>query len=253
MGGKMPADFHVITLVDAVATIVGIVSFIVTIIAFYASLKFYLEGQKLQENANKALIAIHEKSCMMENHFTGFFGKTLDAAIGYQNRQLQQYPDQGSTDKEKEIQQLMDVTCTPYTLKWEERIRQDLTNLNILTDGAVSDNTIKVLIRQLAAAQTAIWCERTYYYIYGSQIFLLQQLNRARNNGQTTDQIEKHFSQVITQYPDFYKGCDAQHYIRYLLNIEAIEHRDGIYLITYAGIEFLTWIAKTGRSEYKNY
>lgn len=70
------------TLTDVVTTILSIVALVVTVIGFFASLKFYRDGVKLQGLANDALIRIEEKAQSIQTQVGGMFDKTLDAAIG---------------------------------------------------------------------------------------------------------------------------------------------------------------------------
>lgn len=79
------------TVIDVLSIILAILALIITIIGFFASLKFYREGVKLQDNANKALIQLVEKTQYIESQVGGMFNKTLDAAIGKQNQMSEEF------------------------------------------------------------------------------------------------------------------------------------------------------------------
>lgn len=67
--------------VEVSTTILSVVALVVTVIGFFASLRFYLEGMKLQTLANEALVKLEEKVQSIQIQVGGIFDKTLDAAI----------------------------------------------------------------------------------------------------------------------------------------------------------------------------
>lgn len=77
----MPTGLNVLNTIDVVAIVVGLVSLIVSIVVFFASVIFFLRGQKLQDAATRALVLIEEKSANIETRVSGMFDKTLDAAL----------------------------------------------------------------------------------------------------------------------------------------------------------------------------
>lgn len=79
------------TVIDILSITLAVVALFVTIIGFFASLKFYREGVKLQDSANKALIQIAEKTQYIESQVGGMFSKILDAAIGKKNQMSEEF------------------------------------------------------------------------------------------------------------------------------------------------------------------
>lgn len=76
----MYVDFG--NLLAIVSLILGIVALVITILGFFASLKFYVNGMKLQEKSNKAMNILEEKTSTIQNQLGGMFDKTLEAALG---------------------------------------------------------------------------------------------------------------------------------------------------------------------------
>jgi len=243
----MQTTAQVLGLLDLIAIIMGSVGTIVTLVGFFASLVFYLKAQKLQEQANKALIAIQEKSGAIESRVSGMFEKTLDAAIGAQNqpKALVQHQEVASSDTD--VAELMDVVTSPVHLRREEAIRNDLQKRGLSTEG----DTVKVLVRHLAAAQIALSFEQAYQTIFGSQIALLRRLNQCRFEGLSQDDLNVHYIAVVERYPDIFATWSLEHYMNYLISNNGVVVSNGRYFITDIGIAFLAWLAWAGKREDK--
>ena len=87
----MPTDINVLKTIDVIAIIVAVVSVVVSVLAFFASIIFFLRGQKLQEKATEALVSIQEKSAAIETQVGGMFDKTLSAAISKKDEVSEQF------------------------------------------------------------------------------------------------------------------------------------------------------------------
>jgi hypothetical protein len=130
----------------------------------------------------------------------------------------------------------------------EERIRSSLEEKGLETEG----DTISVLIKHLAATQILVEFEQIYNLIFGSQIWLLKKLNELVGQGNPEDFVRSHFETVKELYKDQLGEWSLDQYLKFLLDRSLILYKDGNYHITNLGVEFLTWMARNGRSENKN-
>ena len=130
----------------------------------------------------------------------------------------------------------------------EERIRSSLKEKGLETEG----DTISVLIRHLAVTQILVEFERIYNLIFGSQIWLLKKLNELVGQGIPEHIVRSHFEDVKELYKDQLGEWSLDQYLKFLLDRSLILCREGNYHITNLGVEFLTWMARNGRSENKN-
>ena len=114
------------------------------------------------------------------------------------------------------------------------------------TDGA----TNKVLIRHLAGTQLLLEFERIHSVIFGSQIFLLKQLNIAIPIGYSETDIYAFFEKVKQLNREALIDWDCDKYLSYLISKSLILKNDINEIhITNMGVEYLTWIARNGISE----
>lgn len=128
----------------------------------------------------------------------------------------------------------------------EDFIRQDLEKRNLKTDSEES----RILIRQLALAQSTIWFERTYNLIFGSQLRLLKHLNETKrpvDNGY----VKNYFLVQQQRFPEEFSSWTADNYINFMLNTRLVEQVGEGFIITPEGSEFLVELARRGFSEAK--
>jgi len=109
-------------------------------------------------------------------------------------------------------------------------------------------DTDKVLIRHLAVTQLILEYERVHGSIFGSQIFLLKRLNEVAGQGKNRGYIEEYYLSV-QQYHDELKDWDVNEYLHFLSQRSLITIIDEQYHISKKGVEYLIWLAKTGKSE----
>jgi len=129
----------------------------------------------------------------------------------------------------------------------EGRIKTSLEEKGLETTG----DTISVLIKHLAATQILVEFEQIYNFIFGSQIWLLKKLNEVVGQGISKEAIQLHFDNVQEIYKDELGEWSMDQYLEFLIGRSLILYRDGSYHLTNLGVEYLTWMARNGRSESK--
>lgn len=159
----------------------------------------------------------------------------------------QSAPEAQREEKKKEaVQELLLAIGNSIVLQdIETRIRQDLHNRGLETDGDSS----KVLIRHLAATKILLEFEQIHNLIFGSQIFLLKRLNEVAGQGKPEAFVVAHFEHVKTLFPDSFQDWNLAQYLEFLFARVLILRNNDVYHITNLGVEYLTWIARNGRRE----
>ena len=144
------------------------------------------------------------------------------------------------------VQQLLDVIGNSIVITdIESRVRTELTNKGFNTDG----NTVKILIRHLAGTQLLLSFEQIHNLIFGSQIFLLKKLNEVAGQGRPLAFVNDHIDHVKSIYPSELAEWTYDQYLDFLYSrLLIVRHGDQIH-ITNNGVEYLTWVARNGRSE----
>lgn len=95
------------SVVEILSITLSVIALTITIIGFFASLKFYRDGVQLQDNANKALVVLGEKTQHIQSQVGDMFSKTLDAAIGQRN-QISENFDHINKQLEKSAKEIVD-------------------------------------------------------------------------------------------------------------------------------------------------
>lgn len=128
----------------------------------------------------------------------------------------------------------------------EGLIHQELGNCGLETSG----DTVKVLIKQLAATRILVEFEQIHNFIFGSQIFLLKRLNEVAGQGKPKQFVDDYFIDLqVKVFPEAFGNWTADQYLGFLHQRLLILLKDGTYHITNLGVEYLTWMARNGRSE----
>ncbi len=177
---------------------------------------------------------------------SSFFQRAQSFSKGDLKVDLTQAPAQLDTTK-PQIEDLKNWGTSPAVLNRKDSIKTDLKNRGI----NISGETAEVLISQLAVTQLLWKAEEIYYFIFGSQIFLLKTLNQAPT-GVPAQQVVTFFNGVKERFSDRLKDWDVQKYLQYLFAEGLIAFDGNTYSITILGKEFLAWLARAGRSENKN-
>lgn len=127
----------------------------------------------------------------------------------------------------------------------EGRIKSDLENKGLEIDGDVA----KILIRHLATVQILLDFEQVHNLIFGSQIFLLKQLNEVSGQGQKRGLVVAYFEHVREIFESDLGGWSFNQYMTFLIGRSLITIQNDTYHITNKGVEYLAWMARNGRSE----
>jgi len=148
--------------------------------------------------------------------------------------------------KTEAVQELLAaIGESPSLLDVEERIRQDLDVRGLETTG----DTVKVLIKHLAASQLLVQFEQIHNFIFGSQIFLLKRLNEVVGQGRHEDEVRSHFANVQKTFSEQLGKWTYDQYMGFLYDRSLVIRHGEVIHITNLGVEYLTWMARNGRSE----
>ncbi|RZB33792.1 MAG: hypothetical protein SRB2_03689 [Desulfobacteraceae bacterium Eth-SRB2] len=147
--------------------------------------------------------------------------------------------------RKKAVEELMKFGDSNVTNELESFIFKDLKQRELDTDS----DTVKVLIRHLAATQLALDFEQIYNIIFGSQIFLLRKLNEVAGTGLNIEIIKSHFEHVQGLFDEQLNNWTLEQYLSFLFGRTLITVKDNNYHITIKGVDFLIWLTKTAKSE----
>ncbi len=165
----------------------------------------------------------------------------------YTENKKESQPEKPSNDS---VQELIDRIGNSIVItNLEESIKNELNDKGLEING----DTIKVLIRHLAGTQLLLEFERIHSHIFGSQIYLLRQLNKAIPNGLAESDVLLHFENVKKRYSESFFDWTSEIYLTYLYSrilITKAEDTNNIH-ITNLGVEYLTWITRNGIDDEK--
>ena len=120
-------------------------------------------------------------------------------------------------------------------IETKEKARQDL-NLN-------EEYIQNKILGYLVVIDLQLFYEKTYHYIFGSQIKILQFMDINYPNGIEKFQIYNQFYlDALNKYPNL-KTYPFDPYLNFLVNWLLIREKDGFYTITNIGIGFLEYIS----------
>ncbi len=111
-----------------------------------------------------------------------------------------------------------------------------------------SDDKVRVLIRHLAASQLFFGYELVDNVIWGSQIYILENLNVNRQ-GVLKKELKTFYDEAEKNWPLAFSVYPYDAYLSFLksLGVIIIKENERL-LITNYGVEFLGYLTKTGRS-----
>jgi len=158
-------------------------------------------------------------------------------------------PEAQREDKKKEaVEELLNaIEHTIVLSDIESRIKADLEDRELDT----SNDTAKILIKHLAATQILLGFEQTHALIFGSQIFLLKSLNQVIGQGISIEKIEAYFKHVQKLHEEKLGAWSTDQYLDFLFGRSLIIVKDNVYHLTNLGVEYLTWMARNGKTENK--
>lgn len=160
----------------------------------------------------------------------------------------QPFPDtqaEGTRRVEAAQELLLEIGDTVVIREVESKIRQDLELRGLDTTG----ETIKVLIKYLAASTCFLQFEHIHSAIFSSQIGLLRRLNQFQKNGQSVIDVEAYFSSVQSIHSPMFDAWLPERYLSFLFDKNLVIKKDERILITHLGNEYLIWLAKSGKSD----
>ena len=183
---------------------------------------------------------------LFRSELSGLLGRIT--SIDKSGIKAQPSPEAQREEKKKEAaQELIDAIGNSIVLQdIEGRIRQELETRGLET----TSDTVRVLIKHLAATRILAEFEQIHNFIFGSQIFLLKRLNEVAGQGKPKEFVVEHFAHLrSTVFPDAFRDWTVDQYLAFLHQRLLILLKDGTYHITNLGVEYLTWVARNGRSE----
>ncbi len=144
------------------------------------------------------------------------------------------------------VQQLLDmIESTIVIAGLEDRIRADLGARGLIP----SDDASKVLVRHLAGTQLLLHLEQVHHLIFGSQIILLKKLNEVAGRGRSMDYVTTHIDHVKKMYSDSLGEWSIEQYLEFLFDRNLVIQHDDQLHITDLGVEYLVWVARSGKRE----
>jgi hypothetical protein len=112
------------------------------------------------------------------------------------------------------------------------------------------DEKKEILLKYAAVTQLQMEFLNIYYLIYGSQINILRHLNSLAM-GDTQIALQSFYDNAKKTNPNFPFGYKFEQYMFFLLNHNLINEKNGNFVITEFGRDFLTYIIKAKLPEYK--
>ncbi len=153
---------------------------------------------------------------------------------------------QREKQKTEAVQELLaDVGNSIALSDIEGRIRSELEQRGLETD----TDTARVLVKYLGASALALEFERIHGLIFGSQIYLLKGLNEVVGQGRQRETIAAHFAHVQKLFEQDLGDWSLDDYMAFLIGRYLVTIHGDVYHITNLGVEYLTWIARNGRTE----
>jgi hypothetical protein len=113
---------------------------------------------------------------------------------------------------------------------------------------AIGDS-IKVLIKHLAATRVLLEFEQIHNLIFGSQIFLLKKLNEVAGQGKPVEFVATHFEHVKGLFPEQLSEWSLEQYLAFLIGRLLVTTKGNVFHITNLGVEYLTWMVRNGKRE----
>lgn len=158
-----------------------------------------------------------------------------------------QTPEAQREEQKKELVQqlLLSIGDSIVLQDIEGRIKVDFREKGLETEG----DTIKVLIKHLAAAKILLEFEQIHNLIFGSQISLLKKLNEVAGQGKPKEYVSAYFEHIKSLFPEQLGNWSLEQYLAFLIGRLLITTKGDIFHITNLGVEYLTWMIRNGRQE----
>ncbi|MEZ9200243.1 hypothetical protein [Shewanella sp. 10N.286.54.B9] len=188
------------------------------------------------------LITISNSQKQEQNH-TNVYGDYHETP--QQQKANNQKIEQKEKENENEVKKLLDRIGDSIVInEYEEHIKRDLKARNLDCE----NDTAKVLIKHLAGTQISLNFEALNQDIFTSQIELLRILNDAIPDGKAPVFVDEFAQNIIIKNSDVLKEWTPKSYLEYLYSKQLIVNEESNVRITNIGVEYLSWLVKSGRS-----
>lgn len=147
------------------------------------------------------------------------------------------------------VQELIDRIGNSIVItSLETRIKDELKEKDLEIDS----DTSTVLVRHLAGTQLMLEFERIHSVIFGSQIYLLKDLNSSIPDGLLKEEVYAHIERVRQHFSESLANWSNEQYLSFLYSSILIVDGDGNTIhITNMGVEYLIWITRNGFRDNK--
>ncbi len=156
-------------------------------------------------------------------------------------------PQQAPEKKESSVDELMKVFDSATLRLQEKAIQKDLEAKG-LTE---SPDAVKILVRHLAATQLTLAFEKINSLIWGSQIRILEFLNTTPQ-GATAESLKAFYDVAASAYLETFQSYSYSIYMGFLTAIGLTTESAGKISISQLGVEFLSYLAATGRTGFRH-
>jgi len=173
-----------------------------------------------------------------------FIDRTKEVRYGRAGVQAESSSQEPVDTSAHSTEKLMKALDSPVLREQEDWINQTLKGAGI-KEGPDKE---KVLIHYLAATHLALIFERIDSAIWGSQIYVLEHLNEKRQGVLKEDIKTFYYDEAVKKWPHFFEGYSCDAYLDFLKNSNLVLEKNGYLLITILGVEFLQYLARTGKS-----
>ena len=145
------------------------------------------------------------------------------------------------------VEELMNLGRSITRDETENIIFADLEKQSLDAKG----DTVRILVRHLAATQMALDFFQIYHSIFGGQIFILKRLHQVAGVGLVEQDVDSIFVGRKAIVRGVLDEWDLQRYLLYLYDNLLITKSDDRLHITNKGQDFLVWLAQRGLPENK--
>jgi len=142
-------------------------------------------------------------------------------------------------------EEILKVFDNQLMILQEQRIRANISLDKIQTP----DDKIKVLLKYLTGMTINALFEKVYYYIYGTQIQLLESIN-SKPEGELKSNLKMYFDKSVEMQP-IPEDSNYDSYLNFLKYYDLIEFTDDRIKISLTGREFLAFLIYTGKNKEK--
>lgn len=132
----------------------------------------------------------------------------------------------------------------PLVQQQEQRIRDDIKKANL-----DSQTALELIGNRLAVTQMSLAAERIYRTIFGTQIFILKNVNSS--GPAEREKLLQVYNFAKAANPQIYESYSFEQYVSFLLSQGVLSTNGERYFITETGKQFLKWMTDVGVSESK--